>query len=36
VLNLLYEGISRTRERLCIVVLGNEKLFDNILSIREL
>ena len=35
-LNLLYEGISRTRERLCIVVLGNEKLFDNILSIREL
>ena len=35
-LNLLYEGISRTRERLCIVVPGDEELFDNILSIREL
>ena len=35
-LNLLYEGISRTRERLCIVVLGDEELFDSILSVREL
>ena len=35
-LNLLYEGISRTREKLCIVVLEDEKLFDNILSVREL
>ena len=35
-LNLLYEGISRTRERLCFVVLGDEELFDSILSVREL
>ncbi|MER2026444.1 MAG: hypothetical protein ABS874_04275, partial [Lachnospiraceae bacterium] len=35
-LGLLYEGISRTRERLCILVLEDEKLFDHILSVREL
>ncbi|MBQ8329449.1 MAG: ATP-binding protein [Lachnospiraceae bacterium] len=33
---LLYEGISRTRERLCILVLEDEELFDHVLSIREL
>ena len=35
-LNLLYEGISRTRERLCILVLEDEELFDRILGVREL
>ena len=33
---LLYEAISRTRERLCILVLEDEKLFDRILSVRTL
>lgn len=33
---LLYEAISRTRERLCILVLEDEKLFDRILSVRSL
>ena len=30
----LYEGLSRTRERLCILVTGNEMLFSQILSLR--
>lgn len=34
-LRLLYEGISRTREKLCLLVLENEALFAQILSIRE-
>ena len=34
-LNLLYEGISRTRERLCLLVCQNEKLFRDILSLKE-
>lgn len=34
-LSLLYEGISRTREKLCVLVLGNEALFTQILSVRE-
>ena len=34
-LRLLYEGISRTREKLCLIVMENEALFAQILSIRE-
>ena len=34
-LSLLYEGISRTREKLCILVLEDEELFSVILSLRE-
>ena len=34
-MNLLYEGISRTREKLCILVFDNERLFTEILSLRE-
>ena len=34
-MNLLYEGISRTRERLCILVFHNERLFSDILLLRE-
>lgn len=30
----LYEGLSRTRERLCLLITGNEKLFSQILSLR--
>ena len=33
--NLLYEGISRTREKLCILVYHNERLFSDILRLRE-
>ena len=33
--NILYEGISRTREKLCVLVLEDEALFARILSIRE-
>ena len=33
-LRLLYEGLSRTRNRLCLLVRGNEKLFLDILKIR--
>lgn len=33
-LHLLYEGMSRTRERLCLVVCKNRNLFLKILSIR--
>ena len=33
--NLLYEGISRTREKLCVLVYHNEKLFSDILRLRE-
>jgi hypothetical protein len=34
-LRVLYEGISRTREKLCLLVMENEALFGEILSIRE-
>ena len=34
-MNLLYEGISRTREKLCILVYHNRELFTEILSLRE-
>ena len=30
---LLFQSVSRTRERLCIVVIGAEKLFEKVLSI---
>lgn len=33
---LWYQGVSRTREKLCILVIGNKELFSNILSIKEL
>jgi hypothetical protein len=33
-LRVLYEGISRTREKLCLLVMENEALFGEILSIR--
>ena len=33
-IRLLYEGFSRTREKLCLVIVGNEKLYEQILSIR--
>ena len=35
ILSLLYEGISRTRERLCLIILENEELFCQVLSIRH-
>lgn len=31
---LLYQGISRAREKLCILVVENEKLFQDLLNIR--
>lgn len=31
---LLYEGLSRTRENLCLIVLGERRLFSRILSIK--
>ena len=34
-ISLLYEGISRTREKLCILVCRNKRLFTDILSLRE-
>lgn len=34
-LRLLYEGLSRTRERLCLLVTGNSPLFMRILAIRN-
>ena len=33
-LSLLYEGLSRTRENLCLIVLGDRQLFSQILSIK--
>ena len=30
----LYEGLSRAREKLCLLITGNEKLFRQILEIR--
>lgn len=34
-LRILYEGVSRTREKLCLLVVENEALFAQILAIRE-
>lgn len=33
-IRLLYEGFSRTKEKISLIVLGNRKLFEQILSIR--
>ena len=33
-LRLLYEGLSRTRERLCLLIAGNQELFKHVLAIR--
>lgn len=33
---LLFQSVSRTRERLCIVVIGTEELFEKVLSILYL
>ena len=33
-LQLLYEGMSRTRENLCLIILGDRKLFSQILAIK--
>ena len=32
---LLFQSVSRTRERLCIVVIGDETLFAKVLSIQQ-
>ena len=34
-LTLLYEGISRTREMLCVVVMGSEELLSEIMEIKN-
>lgn len=31
---LWYQGVSRAREKLCILVIGNEPLFNNLLNIK--
>ena len=33
-IRLLYEGLSRTRERLCLIIRNNQELFSSILKIR--
>ena len=33
-MRLLYDGLSRTRERICLITAGNQELFDRILAIR--
>ena len=33
-LRLLYEGLSRTRENLCLLVTGSKELFEAVLSVR--
>lgn len=32
---LWYQGVSRAREKLCILVIGNQELFSNILAIKK-
>lgn len=32
---LWYQGVSRAREKLCILVIGNKPLFTKILSIKK-
>lgn len=34
-IRLLYEGLSRTREKLCLLIVGNRDLFMQVLSIRN-
>ena len=34
-LTMLYEGISRTREKLCLIIAGNEILLSQIMSVRK-
>ena len=31
---LWFQGVSRAREKLCILIIGNEKLFDSILEVK--
>lgn len=31
---LWFQGVSRAREKLCILIIGNEELFDKILSVK--
>ena len=31
---LWFQGVSRARERLCILIIGNEPLFNNILQVK--
>ena len=33
-IRILYEGLSRTRESLCLIIKGNPKLFSEVLAIR--
>ena len=33
-IRLLYEGLSRTRENLCLVIEGNPALFETVLAVR--
>ena len=30
----LYEGLSRAREKLCLIITGNPELFSQVLAIR--
>ena len=32
---LWYQGVSRAREKLCILVIGNQELFSSILAIKK-
>lgn len=32
---LWYQGVSRAREKLCILIIGNQELFSNILAIKD-
>lgn len=32
---LFYQNITRTREKLCIVVINNKDLFENLLKIKN-
>ena len=34
-MSLLYEGLTRTREQLCLLVVGSESLFADLLAIRS-
>lgn len=31
---LWYQGVSRAREKLCILIIDNEELFEKILSVK--
>lgn len=32
---LWFQGVSRAREKLCILVIGNEELFKKLLSVKN-